>query len=218
MAKHALGLPNAWEHSVRRLERLDRENLPEPGAIVFIGSSSFTLWSSLENDMLPLRVLNRGFGGALLQDVINHADRIVAPLVPSAVVVFAGTNDMAGRNPATPDYVKDRFSELVRILRAIEPDVLIFYVAITPSAAHWDLWPIAREANTKIKALVATDSRARFIDLGPALLTSDGTPDSTLYRSDKLHPSKAGYTVWTKEIRSVLIAEPEIAASVRVPD
>ena len=111
MAGQAFGLPRPWEHSIRAFEARDRRRTPDQDAIVFVGSSSFTLWSSLEEDMAPLPVINRGFGGALIDDVVHYADRIVVPYQPSAVVLFAGTNDIAGpgrRRPTTLPSVSTR--------------------------------------------------------------------------------------------------------------
>lgn len=218
MTRGAIGLSDPWRRSIRRFEKLDRECRPRPGSVVFVGSSSFTLWSSLERDMQPLRVVNRGFGGALIEDVVRHADRVVTPLAPSAVVVFVGTNDVSGRHPASPSYLEDRFLELVSTIRSGCPDVIIFYVAITPSRARWKLWPIADEANKRISSHISMDPRQRFIDLGPLLLTSAGVPDRKLYRVDGLHPNRAGYAIWAREIRSMLMSEPEILTAAGAPD
>lgn len=218
MAKAALGVPNPWEHSIRRFERLDGRVVQNPASIVFLGSSSFTLWSSLERDMSPLHVVNRGFGGALVDDVIRHTGRILAGRTPAAVVVFVGTNDISGSHPATPDFLEERFGELVSTIRSASPGGLIFYVAITPSRARWDLWPIANEVNRRIAARIAADDGLRFIDLGPLLLADNGLPDSSLYRSDRLHPNKAGYAVWARAIHSALLGEPSLAAAPGLSD
>src|SRR6266699_3090136 len=47
-----------WEAQIRAFEEADRFRPPEPGAIVFTGSSSIRLWGTLEQDMAPLRVVN----------------------------------------------------------------------------------------------------------------------------------------------------------------
>ena len=79
-ARPGRGLPSPWEHSIRAFEARDRTTCgPVQGCIVFVGSSSFTLWSSLEEDMAPLPAVNRGFGGALIDDVVRYTDRIVVP-------------------------------------------------------------------------------------------------------------------------------------------
>ena len=218
MAGQALGLPNPWEHSIRAFEARDRRRAPGPGAIVFVGSSSFTLWSSLEADLALLPVVNRGFGGALIDDVVRYADRIVVPHHPSAVVLFAGTNDIAGVRPAPVDYVAERFDAFVAKVRLAVPDALIFYVAITPSRARWSLWPLAMEANRLIEARVRADEGLRFIDLGPFLLGRNGTPDPGFYRRDGLHPSKTGYRIWAREIAAALHHETELMEKLGVPD
>ena len=191
---------------------------PVQGSIVFVGSSSFTLWSSLEADMAPLPAVNRGFGGALIDDVVRYADRIVVPYQPAAVVLFAGTNDIAGARPASADYVAERFDAFVAKVRLAVPEALIFYVAITPSRARWSLWPVAMEANRLIEARVRADARLRFIDLGPFLLGRDGTPDPEFYRRDGLHPSKSGYRIWAREIAASLHHETALMQKLGVPD
>jgi lysophospholipase L1-like esterase len=218
MLGQAIGLPSPWEHSIRAFEARDRRRAPVPGSIVFVGSSSFTLWSSLEEDMALLPVVNRGFGGALIDDVVCYADRIVAPYHPAAVVLFAGTNDIAGARPASAQYVAERFDAFVARVRLAVPDALIFYVAITPSRARWSLWPVAMEANRLIEARVRADAGLRFIDLNRFLLGSDGTPDLEFYRRDGLHPNKSGYRIWAREIAAALHHEPALMEKLGVSD
>jgi len=210
MARSALGRPDPWEGSIRRFEASDRRSAPAAGGIVFTGSSSFTLWSTLERDMAPLRVINRGFGGAMIDDVVRYADRIVVPYRPSTVVLFAGTNDISGPSPASPEYIAERFDAFVARIHEALPRALVFYVAITPSRARWGLWPVAQRANRLIEERVLANPRLRFIDLTSRLLDRDGLPDRTLYRSDGLHPSKRGYEVWAAAIRSELEKEPAL--------
>jgi len=218
MAGQALGLPSPWEHSIRAFEARDRRRAPGQGSIVFVGSSSFTLWSSLEADLAPLPAVNRGFGGAMIDDVVRHADRIVAPYHPAAVVLFAGTNDISGARPASAEYVAERFDAFVAKVRLAVPEALIFYVAITPSRARWSLWPVAMEANRLIEARVRADPGLRFIDLGRFLLGRDGTPDPEFYRRDGLHPSKTGYRIWAREIAASLHRETALMRKLGVPD
>ena len=168
--------------------------------------------------MAPLPAVNRGFGGALIDDVVRYADRIVVPYQPAAVVLFAGTNDIAGARPASAGYVAERFDAFVAKVRLAVPEALIFYVAITPSRARWSLWPVAMEANRLIEARVRADAGLRFIDLGPFLLGRDGTPDPEFYRRDGLHPSKSGYRIWAREIAASLHHETALMQKLGVPD
>jgi lysophospholipase L1-like esterase len=212
MIRAGRGDPDAWESSIRKLEARDRARPARHGGIVFTGSSSFTLWSTLERDMEPLPVVNHGFGGSMMCDVVRYMGRIVLPLQPKAVVLFAGTNDIAGARPKTPHDVADGFRAFAERVHAVLPRALIFYVAITPSRARWRLWPIASEANRLIQEYSLTDPRLRSIDLTDRLLGPDGLPDRRLYRSDRLHPSKQGYRVWASAIKSALEAETSLSS------
>ena len=105
--------PNAWEASIRSFEAQDRRQSPPADVIVFTGSSSFTLWSTMEQDLAPLPVLNRGFGGARMPDVLRYAGRIVLPYRPRAAVLFVGTNDIAPPKPATAQQVYEGYLEFI---------------------------------------------------------------------------------------------------------
>ncbi|MBK9924261.1 MAG: hypothetical protein IPP66_03125 [Anaerolineales bacterium] len=200
--------PNAWEASIRSFEAQDRLTPVAPNQkIVFVGSSSFTLWSTMEHDLSPLPVLNRGFGGAKINDVLRYMDRIVTPYHPRAVVLFAGTNDIAPPTPATAQQVFDGYLAFVKHMQAALPDAPIYYVAITPSASRWKLWSIASEANHLIHEHTKSDSRLRFIDLTDHLLGLDGKPNRSLYRFDQLHPNQKGYAQWTAVIKPRLISD-----------
>src|SRR5260370_36381131 len=81
-------LAQEWESSIRAFERQDKIHPVPMGGIVFTGSSSIAYWSSLVDDMKPLAVINRGFGGAEDTHVNPYADHIVISYraAPLAVV------------------------------------------------------------------------------------------------------------------------------------
>lgn len=201
------GDPLAWESSIEKFEAQDRRTPPPAGVIVFTGSSSITFWDTLAQDLAPLPVINRGFGGSKLDDVVRYADRIVIPYRPRAVVLFAGTNDMAGRKPKTAQEVFAGYEAFIECVQAALPSVPIYYLSITPTPSRWKYWPSVQEANRLIKARTETDPRLRFINLTGAVLGPDGKPRRDLYRIDRLHPNRRGYTVWTGIIKPILQAD-----------
>jgi lysophospholipase L1-like esterase len=199
--------PNAWEWSIARFETADRVQKPPDGVVVFTGSSSITLWNTLEHDMAPLPVINRGFGGSKIHQVTRYIERIVIPYHPRAVVLFAGTNDIAGANPKTAQEVFEDYRTFVQSVHAILPEIPIYYIGITPSPSRWNLWTIVSEANHLIKTFADQDQRLHFIDLTDHLFTPQGIPDRSLYRFDRLHPNQKGYERWTAVIKPILHKE-----------
>ncbi len=208
--------PDAWEWNIRKFEAQDRARALPDGGIVFTGSSSITFCDTLERDMAPLPVINRGFGGSRIEQVAYYAERILASHRPCAVVLFAGTNDIAGSRPRSADQVFDGYLAFVRAVRAALPATRIYDVSITPTPARWKLWPIASEASEKIRAFSLTDPCLHYIDITGQFLNERGLPDRSLYKFDRLHPNRKGYARWTEVIKPILQAEfglPEFAAS-----
>ncbi len=201
------GDPNAWEASLRRFEARDRLQPAPPDVILFTGSSSITLWASLARDMAPLPVLNRGFGGSRMPDVVHYAERIVRPYHPKAIVLFAGTNDIADPKPATAQQVYEGYLAFVNAIQASLPGTPFYYISITPTPLRWKYWPVVQQANCLIQAQTLTDPALHYIDITGAFLGPDGLPDRRLFRADRLHPNALGYENWTTLIKPVLLAD-----------
>ncbi len=199
--------PAVWAGAIAAFKKADRRNPPPEGVIVFTGSSSIALWGTLEKEMAPLPVINRAFGGSKIKQVAYYVDQIVIPYRPRAVVLFAGTNDIAWPRPKTAQAVYEGYVEFVRAVHAALPETPIYYVAITPAPSRRKYWPIVQETNRLIEAHTQGDPRLHFIDLNARLLRPDGTPNPKLFRIDKLHPNAAGYAVWTSVIKPILQAD-----------
>ena len=197
--------PASWEAEISAFEQADLESPPPQGGIVFVGSSSIRLWNSLEEDMAPLPVVRRGFGGSRLFDATYYVDRIITPYNPKMLVVFSGTNDIAGENPKQPAEVVALYDQFVDRVHAQFPDLPIYYIAISPTRSRWQHKDIVFETNQLIADKASADERLFFIDTATALLGSDGEPNDDLFVSDQLHLNEKGYAVWTSIIKPVLL-------------
>jgi lysophospholipase L1-like esterase len=194
-----------WESSIRAFERQDKAHPVSPGGIVFTGSSSIAYWSSLENDMKPLAVINRGFGGSEYTDVNHYADRIVIAYRPAAVVVYAGDNDLASPGRKTAQSVAQDVQQFVQIVHAKLPETWIFVLSIKPSILRWKRWPEMREANQLIQDFLRTQDHTAYIDVASPMFDQPGHLSDGLFIADGLHPSTKCYALWTALIKSVLL-------------
>jgi len=194
-----------WEESIRAFERQDREQgFPRPGVIVFTGSSSVRGWESLKDDMSPLPVINRGFGGSQLDDAVYFANRIVIPYLPSRVVLYSGDNDIA--NGKSPETVAADFRAFVERLRGSIPGIPVYFLSVKPSIARWKHWENMRKTNDLIRDFCAKDSLLFYVDAASVLLGADGRPDAALFQEDGLHLNAAGYGKWTAVLKPLLAA------------
>ena len=200
------GLPaDIWESAIAAYEASDAENAPDPGSIVFVGSSSILFWDTLTEDMAPMPVLNRGFGGSEIAHATYFADRIVLPYEPSAIVLYAGDNDIAFGLSA--DCTFEDFEAFVAHIRAAARGTPIYYISIKPSPARWTLWQEMQRANQLIEARTTTVSTLHFIDVSEAMLDEQGQPIGELFLADGLHMTTAGYELWTSIVRPRLAAD-----------
>ena len=105
-----------WE-DIQNFKKQDSIHFPPKNAILFVGSSSFTKWTDVQNYFPGYKIINRGFGGSSLPDVIRYADDIIFPYHPKQIVIYCGENDLAASDTATAQIVFNRFKELFALIR-----------------------------------------------------------------------------------------------------
>jgi lysophospholipase L1-like esterase len=187
----------------------DRDHPPPERPIIFVGSSSVRLWSTLQADMAPLPVLNRGFGGAQLSQVVYYVDQTVIHYRPRAVVLYAGDNDLDGRlrTGKTPEDVAREFRMFVTRVETAVPDARIYYLSMKPSRERWIDWPQEQRGNTLIAKICASDPRLTYIDVATPMLAAGTPPPTELFMPDGMHPSPKGYALWTGIIKPRILAD-----------
>ena len=199
--------PERWEDDIAAFEVEDQLTPPPEEAIVFVGSSSIRLWSTLAEDMDPMPVIQRGFGGSKLFDAIYYTDRIITPYKPKMLVVFSGTNDIAGNNPKQAEEVTALYEQFVDRVHHKLSDLPIYFIAISPTRSRWEHKKIVFETNRRVAEMASNDDRLFFIDTASALLDESGEPNDDLFQGDQLHLNEDGYAVWTSIIKPVLLGD-----------
>ncbi len=186
--------PEAWAEEIVRFEAADRLTPPRPGGVLFVGSSSIRLWPALEADFPGVNVLQRGFGGSELSDVVHYAPRIVLPYRPRLIVLYAGDNDLAaGKSPVA---VFRHYRAFVALVLRELPETRIAFIAIKPSGARWALVEQVRAANALVRRYTASDPRLLYVDVFTPMLGPDGMPREELFVADRLHMNARGYALW----------------------
>jgi len=184
---------------IEKFKKADKESLPPLDAILFVGSSSFTMWQDVQDYFPDHTIINRGFGGSQLSDVIRYADDVILPYHPRQVVVYCGENDIAAGVPV-PE-VFERFKSLFGIIRGESPDdPHVLYVSMKPSPSRAKLMPQYQEANARIREFLAGYPNTGYIDVFSLMLDSAGHPRQELFLKDNLHMNKKGYEIWKAAI------------------
>src|ERR1700755_3522507 len=108
--------PPFWD-DIQAFKHQDSIQMPPQHAILFVGSSSFTKWTDVQEYFPGYTIINRGFGGSSLPDVIRYAGDVIYPYEPKQVVIYCGENDLAGSSSVTGDTVVQRFKTLYGMIR-----------------------------------------------------------------------------------------------------
>ncbi|HEV2540641.1 MAG TPA: SGNH/GDSL hydrolase family protein [Frateuria sp.] len=207
-AQACAGQPEQWRADIAAFAAADRAHAPPPHPVLFVGSSSIRLWSTLAQDFPGRAVLDRGFGGSRIPDATYYAGRLVAPYHPRAIVFYAGDNDLA--EGCTPAQVRDAFAAFVGRARALDPGVPIAFIAIKPSMARRQLLPQIRQANALVRDYARQQHGVDYLDAFTPMLGPDGQPQRRWFVQDGLHMNRQGYAVWVRLVRTWLdiVARP----------
>jgi lysophospholipase L1-like esterase len=198
--------PTVWRQDIEAFQRMDFRSPPPEDAILFVGSSSIRFWKTLEEDMYPLPVIRRGFGGAKLSDIIHYADKIIFAYRPKAIVLFAGTNDITGReNDKSARQVAGDFIRLAEMISAELPEADLFYLPITPTTSRWEIWPEANRANHLIREYAEDNGKVHFIEATSHFMDEEGKPRKEFLFWDGIHLNNNGYAIWTELVKNSLV-------------
>ncbi|WEK37074.1 MAG: GDSL-type esterase/lipase family protein [Candidatus Pseudobacter hemicellulosilyticus] len=190
---------------IAAFKQKDSAAFPPKKAILFVGSSSFTYWKDVQDYFPGHVIINRGFGGSSLPDVIRYADDIIFPYQPKQILIYCGENDLAASDTVTGATVFNRFVELYQLIRAKLPRVPVAYVAMKPSPSREKNKVQREEGNRLIKEYLKGQKRTSFIDVQPRMLKEDGHPDESLFIQDMLHMNPKGYAIWKEIIEPYLV-------------
>jgi len=201
---YAQNAPAFWPE-ITNFKKQDASKPPEQHAILFVGSSSFTKWTDVSDYFPGYTIINRGFGGSTLVDVIRYTYDVIIPYHPKQVVIYCGENDFASSDTITPTTVFNRFKTLFSEIRTVYPKVPIAYISMKPSPSRWNLRDKFMTGNHLIEDYLKKQKNAQFISVWKPMLGSDGKPKKELFVEDNLHMNAQGYAIWQKIIQPTLV-------------
>jgi len=195
----------AFYNDIQAFKKKDAEQPPAKHAILFTGSSSFTKWTDVQDYFPGYPIINRGFGGSTLSDVIRYADDIIFPYQPRQVVIYCGENDLASSDTVSAATVVERVKILFGMIRKKLGDVPVLFVSLKPSPSRSRLFPKMKEVNEQVKAFLLKDKHAAFADVYSRMLDKNGEPMKDIFLADSLHMNAKGYAIWQKVLTPLLL-------------
>ena len=194
-----------FKQELLQFQKSDSIVMPPKGQIVFAGSSSFTKWKDVAMYFPGYPIINRGFGGATLIDLIYYVDEAIIKYQPSQVFIYCGENDIADVDTVSPATVLLRFKTLHGILlKKLPRATKIVFVSLKPSVARWHLESKFIEANKLIEGYINTQKNIQYLDVHSAMLDENKEVLKDIFIADQLHMNPKGYLIWQKQFAPFL--------------
>ena len=182
-----------YESEVQALERSCRSRINGGRPPVFYGSSSFRLWDTLAEDFDP-QVLNLGFGGSTLEACDYFFARLVSPVHPRSLLLYAGDNDLGDGRKV--EAVFGSFCSLARKVAETLGAIPFGFVSVKPSPARYAIWDRIRRLNDLVRGEIESRPGGYYVDVFSRMLLAAGKPRPELFMADGLHLSREGYRLW----------------------
>lgn len=173
--------------------------------VLFFGSSSIRLWKGLDEMMAPLSVVNRGYGGATVRDILVNYDKLMAHYQPKAFVIFCD-NDICGNdNDLSVCGVLDHYRLLFNRLSQDYPGVPVFFLSWKYSGLRAFMRDTQKLVNDVMADYASHSDQVTFVDVNSTILLPDGDINPSLFESDNLHINRDGYLLWTSVLKPQLL-------------
>ena len=175
---------------------------------VFIGDSITEGWSDFSPEFFQKNnFVNRGISGQTTPQMLIRLKQDAVRLDPKMIVINAGTNDIAGNTgPSTPEMIIDNICSMAEI--AIKNNIDVALSTILPVYKYpgndevVDPPKIISIINSALEEYCKKNSLSYVDYYSPMVDEKKGLKSE--YGNDGVHPTKEGYDVMEKAVKSVI--------------
>ncbi len=173
---------------------------PDEKRVIFYGDSITDAWH-LDQYFPNKGYINRGISGQTTSQMLVRFRQDVIDLKPAAVVILAGTNDIAGNTgPISIENIEENYATLAEL--ALVHGVQMIFSSVIPvhNYTPQSQAPFAQRDPAKILALNAwlksycAANNLVYVDYFDAMVDEHGLLRKEL-ANDGLHPVDAGYRI-----------------------
>lgn len=172
------------------------------GGVVFTGSSSIRLWSSLERDFPKTNAINTGFGGSQAHELLHYLDPLVIRYAPKKVFIYIGENDINGGKSLRQ--IVTEISLIIDRIQSELPDVELYFIGVKPSPSRWEKSGQMQALNAEMNTMALSKGNVTFISVWEKMLDKNEQPKESLFTEDRLHMNAKGYKIWKKSVKKYM--------------
>ena len=197
--------PERYRKDIELFKEFDSKNALPKSPALFVGSSTIMKWKTA--DAFPgFSVINRGFGGSVIEDVLYFYKDVIGKYHPSAILFYCDNDVAEGGNP---DQAFQKAMQVYRRVRSDFPQVPFVFLSMkhAPNSAFADLGEHAAidRFNDLAKAVSKKDSGFKYFDMDAPVLDADGKVQPNLFQ-DGEHFNDKGYALINPQVQKLLVS------------
>ena len=170
--------------------------------VVFLGSSIFEFWKQKDPKYFNNgSYLDRGISGQISPQLLIRFRQDVINLKPKAVIILAGSNDLAGnKGHVSNETVMNNIKSMAELARKNRIKVILCkYLPIYEYPWNKNLKGVADQIISLNNEIVSYAKANRFVILDYwTPLVDERNGQKAAYTTDGVHPNLAGYKVMEK--------------------
>ncbi len=192
-----------YQHDIDKYQEENRKLTDFSCDVLMLGSSSINLWNNIYNDLAPLKIIRRSYGGSTIRDQIYNYNTIARGYHPKKIAVYV-ENDLGGNERITIGECYDLYRLFFQMLRRDYPEAVICYISMKPSFAKADQLKDQLVFNALMEDYVRNAKGFEYIDITAGMYDEKGNLREDIFIEDRLHLNQKGYDIWKEVIRPVL--------------
>lgn len=178
--------------------------------VLFLGSSSINLWDNIYNDMAPMKIIRRSYGGAAIRDMLYNYNVIARGYNPSCIVLYV-ENDMCNSpEDITIGETFDFFRIFIARIQRDYPGIPLYVLSLKPSYAREKLISKQKMINTLLEEYVNTNKNVFYVDVASCMYDEKGVLRKDLFKKDNLHMNQTGYDIWITRLKPLLMQHKKL--------
>lgn len=190
-----------FESSIENFRRFDARNTLAKNPILFVGSSSMVFWETA-NSFPEYPIINRGFGGASLPEVIHYYDDVIKKHNPSMILVYCDIDVEQGRSP---EFSVNAFKQLVDKIEQDFPTTPVLLLSMKPTLIDDILGKDIRKnkllSNQLMLEYAESKETLHYVDITSSMMDANGRLKDDIFIGDGMHLNPRGYELWDPIIK-----------------
>ena len=141
-----------------------------------------------------MKVINTGFGGSHISDLLYFIEYTVFRFQPAKVYIYEGDNDMA--EVKEPKKILETAKQITNKILASNPNTKIYFISAITSQSRWAFKEQYIAFNSLLKEYCDSLRKLFYINIWSAMLHQYRLVTSNIFISDSLHMNRKGYLLW----------------------